>query len=81
MALMLAIWRPQPNWIPKKPKLMFQICQKVSRGFCMGVEGQAVRSCWSTGSIQHCQYVEASQFGGEGAERAHRWEEGRTVLS
>ena len=27
MALMFAICRPQPNWMPKKPKLMFQICQ------------------------------------------------------
>src|ERR1035438_8725011 len=32
MALMFAICRPQPNWIPKNPKLMFQICQKLSSG-------------------------------------------------
>src|SRR5258708_38695736 len=32
MALMLAIWRAQPNWIPRKPKLMFQIAEK--RGGC-----------------------------------------------
>ena len=33
MADMLPICRPQPNWMPKKPKLMFQICQKLKRGF------------------------------------------------
>ena len=27
MALMLAICRPQPNWMPRKPKLMFQIVE------------------------------------------------------
>ena len=32
MALMLAICRPQPNWMPRKPKLMFQICQKLRSG-------------------------------------------------
>jgi hypothetical protein len=32
MALILAICKPQPNWIPKNPKLMFQICQKESKG-------------------------------------------------
>ena len=29
---MFAICNPQPNWIPKKPKLMFQICQNVRDG-------------------------------------------------
>src|SRR5262249_60485301 len=28
---MLAICSAQPNWIPRKPKLMFQICQKLRR--------------------------------------------------
>ena len=32
MALMLAICSAQPNWMPRKPKLMFQICQKLRRG-------------------------------------------------
>src|SRR6185295_7505462 len=32
MALMLAIWSAQPNWMPRKPKHMFQICQKLSGG-------------------------------------------------
>src|SRR6266852_1964416 len=32
MALMLAIWSAQPNWMPRKPKLMFQICQKLKGG-------------------------------------------------
>jgi hypothetical protein len=32
MALMLAICRPQPNWMPRKPKLIFQICQKLRSG-------------------------------------------------
>src|ERR1035437_1292557 len=31
MALMFAICKPQPNWMPRKPKLMFQICQKERR--------------------------------------------------
>src|ERR1700716_3900077 len=35
MALMFAICRPQPNWIPRNPKLMFQICQKPSLGLSM----------------------------------------------
>src|SRR5213080_4528198 len=29
MALTLAICSAQPNWMPRKPKLMFQICQKL----------------------------------------------------
>src|SRR5437870_12763913 len=32
MALMFASWSPQPNWMPRNPKLMFQICQKASLG-------------------------------------------------
>src|SRR6266536_5454147 len=36
MALMLASCRPHPNWIPRNPKLIFQICQKLNRGFCIG---------------------------------------------
>src|ERR1051325_2011287 len=36
MALMFAICRPQPNWMPRNPKLMFQICQKPSLGFSIG---------------------------------------------
>jgi hypothetical protein len=35
MALMFAICNPQPNWMPKKPKLMFQICQNVRGGLSM----------------------------------------------
>src|SRR4030095_3573184 len=35
MPLMFASCKPQPNWIPIKPKLMFQICQKLKRGFCI----------------------------------------------
>src|ERR1700677_1002595 len=33
MALMFAICNPQPNCMPRKPKLMFQICQKVRGGW------------------------------------------------
>src|ERR1700730_17544076 len=29
---MFASCKPQPNWIPRKPKLMFEICQKLKRG-------------------------------------------------
>src|ERR1700674_1223850 len=32
---MLASCRPHPNWIPRKPKLMLKICQKLKRGFCI----------------------------------------------
>src|SRR5690348_2272223 len=35
---MLPICSAQPNWMPKNPKLMFQICQKVSCGL-NGAEG------------------------------------------
>src|SRR6185369_17917936 len=35
MALTLAICSAQPNWIPRKPKLMFQICQKLRCGLWM----------------------------------------------
>src|SRR5271166_1149341 len=45
MALMLAICSPQPNWMPRKPKLMFHICQKLLRGFSMFVLTH--RSGWS----------------------------------
>src|SRR5881409_1046545 len=30
---MLASWSPQPNWMPRNPKLMLYICQKLKRGF------------------------------------------------
>src|SRR4029450_3390395 len=30
---MLAICSAQPNWMPRKPTVMFQICPKLSRGF------------------------------------------------
>src|SRR5215217_2468688 len=33
MPLMLASCNPHPNWMPMNPKLMFQICQKLRRGF------------------------------------------------
>ena len=33
---MLAICSAQPNWMPRKPKVMFQICQKLSGGFSTG---------------------------------------------
>ena len=44
MALMLAIWSPHPNWIPKKPKLIFQICQKESAGRRVAVDEVLVMS-------------------------------------
>jgi hypothetical protein len=28
---MFAIWSPQPNWIPRKPKLMFQMVENFVR--------------------------------------------------
>jgi hypothetical protein len=29
--------KANPNWMPKNPKLMFQICQKDNFGFCNAV--------------------------------------------
>src|ERR1035438_1349772 len=73
MALILAICNPQPNWMPKNPKLMFQICQKLSRGFCMGGENQTTGSSRDTAPIHHSQEIEASPFaGGSGRKTAAR---------
>src|SRR3982074_1363990 len=33
---MLASCSPQPNWMPRKPKLMLNICQKLRRVRCIG---------------------------------------------
>ena len=33
MRLVLAFCSAKPNWMPINPKLMFQICQKLRRGF------------------------------------------------
>src|ERR1051326_6166714 len=52
MGLMLAICKPQPNWMPRKPKLMFQICQKLRCGFCMVVADSRVEAN-ETSSINH----------------------------
>ncbi len=30
--LVLAFWRAKPNWMPKKPKLIFHNCQNDSMG-------------------------------------------------
>src|ERR1035437_5603307 len=68
MALMLAICRPQPNWMPKNPKLMFQICQNLSCSFCMGGDSQTVRLRRNTEPIHHSRPVEANHFAG-GKER------------
>jgi hypothetical protein len=35
---MLASCRPQPNWIPRNPKFMLNICGKLSRGRIVGWE-------------------------------------------
>jgi len=35
MRLVLVFCSAKPNWMPKKPKLMFHNCQKVSRGLLM----------------------------------------------
>jgi hypothetical protein len=45
MRLTLAFWSAKPNWMPRKPKHMFQICQNDSAGRRAGVdslEGSAV---------------------------------------
>ena len=35
MRLTLAFCSAKPNWMPRKPKHMFQICQKLRAGFCV----------------------------------------------
>jgi hypothetical protein len=37
MRLTFAFCRAKPNWMPRKPKHMFQICQNVSVGLAVGV--------------------------------------------
>src|ERR1039458_8102893 len=70
MALMLAICNPQPNWMPKNPKLMFQICQKLSRGFCMGGDNQTTGLRRNTRPIHHSRPLEASPFAGGNGRKA-----------
>src|SRR3954454_14903028 len=43
MADMFPICSPQPNWMPKNPKLMFQICQKLRRGLFIDSFGEFER--------------------------------------
>ena len=35
MALMFAIWSAQPNWMPRNPKLMFQIVRNRVGDVCI----------------------------------------------
>ena len=60
MALMLAICSAQPNWMPRKPKLMFQISQNVRRGFVLG----ATAAVAAAGEVMGPQF-----FGVSGAAR------------
>ena len=39
--LTFAFWRPKPIWMPRKPKLMFQISQNESFGFGRAATGAA----------------------------------------
>ncbi len=48
---MFAICNPQPNWMPRKPKLMFQICQKVRGGLSMDFPADDVSAANSSRSI------------------------------
>ena len=44
MRLVLAFCSAKPNWMPKKPKLMFHNCQNDRRGF---KEGSCISICVS----------------------------------
>jgi hypothetical protein len=63
MALMFAICSPQPNWIPRKPKLIFQICQNVFGGLSMVAFGAkaAVQQSYlvasTPGNLVHSGYM------------------------
>jgi hypothetical protein len=52
---MLAICRLQPNWLPRKPKLMFQTCQKFRRDFRMAQLALKATD-WE------CYYFSATEF-------------------
>ena len=46
MRLTLAFCSAKPNWMPRKPKHMFQICQNESVGLAVGVAVIAGFSSW-----------------------------------
>jgi hypothetical protein len=50
--------------MPKNPKLMFQICQKLNRGLCMKGDNQTVSLRRNTAPIHHSPPLEASPFAG-----------------
>src|ERR1700733_920174 len=59
MALMLAICKPQPNWMPRKPKLMFHICQKLRSGLrkwvtCFVLSAAMLSRVAALGSVGRC---------------------------
>ena len=52
---MKAPWRPKAYWVPRKPKLMFQICQKVSAGlrvFLLCVAGASVVVIYRSSTVK-----------------------------
>ena len=70
MALMLFICSVQPNWMPRKPKLIFQICQKLKRGLCMQpaptkVSKFPILACSSAGleAAQALRYLDVGLIG------------------
>src|SRR5688572_8475320 len=65
MALMFAICRPQPNWTPRKPTLMFQPCQTPSLGFSIGPPVTA-------GILLHKVRGPSKRVGGVAIEEAER---------
>src|ERR1035438_5291740 len=61
MALMLAICKAQPNWIPKNPRFMFHNWPKRRRGFsirCSAIDGERARRQW------HVESAVARMHGG-----------------
>src|ERR1041384_2467333 len=68
MPLMLAICRPQPNWIPKKPKLISRTWRKERRGlFISGASMRHPASRESSTGRRARRSVDAA--GGEGLGR------------
>src|ERR1035437_4872352 len=64
MALMLAICKAQPNWIPKNPRFMFHNWPKRRRGFsirCSAIDGHRARR------QRHVESAVARMYGGRRA--------------
>ena len=79
MRLTLAFCRAKPNWMPKKPKHMFQICQNVSCGFAVMLrpwwvgDGQGAGQCLALHpSIAMARELRGKPHGSHGSALRHR---------